>query len=34
MIRKLMTLYKVLHSRDDIENYMCQEKKKDVDLLA
>ena len=25
--RSMMTMHKALHLRDDIENYMCQEKK-------
>ena len=29
--RKLMTMHKVLHSRDDVD-YMCQEKKEEEDF--
>ena len=27
-----MTMHKILHSRDDVDSYVCQEKKEEEDL--
>ena len=32
--RKLMTMHKALHPRDNVADYMCQEEKEEEDLPA